>query len=607
MAMQFSAYMSSKYGELGEDPKCPLSWIRWCDDQKLVLPPKAAADDATHFTLNGHKLKVPWDKNETFLEKYAQCLASKQVMFAIERRAPHFVMHFDLDFVQPAEVTHAEVAVLVTMFQATFAAYYPSVNSSSSPDSSAATVFRAIVLSSDSKPARGSDGSPCIKTGFHVMFPALVVTAEEALLLRAGCVAAYRKQLSGDRPPPANSVEDVLDESVLRPGGNGLRMVGSHKCAKCVKCLAIKARDYKCPQCEGTRHVDEGRPYYPVFTQDGRGRPTPSDLARIRQNFIYMVQQCSVRTPHTQSSHEIVPPPGAPMPAAGHRPMRTEPRRDEGRDLRFDGGEFKDSRVGAKYTVEVERDSELFLQVQTCVRERVHHEMYRDVELSRVFCNAERSYYLCKLRAHCPGGNWCMNVGRNHTSAQIYFQIDAKGISQRCFSSKSGPDGGGARCGKWRSLPVALPADVRAALFGAAPGPTVAEQLKAAGGTMDQLTIVRLMLNVVKEAEGKKEDKKLAAGKSGGNLGGNLGGNFGGNSSVAPAPLPRHPLLTHMTIKEVEALGVFELADAVRKHQAAAKAAGSSVAANTFKPMKRREASAAAAGAAKKRQRTDSL
>jgi hypothetical protein len=60
-----------------------------------------------------------------------------------------------------------------------------------------------------------------------------------------------------------------------------------------------------------------------------------------------------------------------------------------------------------------------------------------------------------------------------------------------------------------------------------------------------------------------------------------------------------------MTIKEVEALGVFELADAVRKHQAAAKAAGGSVAANTFKPLKRREAQPGAA--AKKRQRVDSL
>jgi len=54
--------------------------------------------------------------------------------------------------------------------------------------------------------------------------------------------------------------------------------------------------------------------------------------------------------------------------------------------------------------------------------------------------------------------NFCMNVNRNHTSSNIYFQIKPTGVCQRCFCKKETSDGRlhGA-CKKFCSKEVTIP------------------------------------------------------------------------------------------------------------------------------------------------------
>ena len=66
-----------------------------------------------------------------------------------------------------------------------------------------------------------------------------------------------------------------------------------------------------------------------------------------------------------------------------------------------------------------------------------------------------------------PDNNFCMNVGRNHTSSGIYFQIKPTGVCQRCFCKKNVTDGrSNGVCGNYSSPEVPLTQILHKSLFG---------------------------------------------------------------------------------------------------------------------------------------------
>ena len=549
--------------------KDPSELYAWIDHNRLELPYRAprgggaAVQEPTHYSLNGFKLCVPPHLEPKFDQLYALELARGKDMYFVQLRKELFVFFFDADVVQPEEASLEWIAGLARTLQRTIREYYP--------PSTDPAALRVVVLRADPKPAKGADGSPCVKTGLHIMLPGLVVTAEEALLLRAGCVAALRREHGGERPLPCNVWEDVLDECVYK--GNGLRMVGSQKCSRC-KCVA--ERRATCKSCTaGKGFVREGRPYLPALVLRDRGVPDPEALARLQTDYLALVLECSIRTDATHSSPQLVPPPGAPMPLAtrGKRPAAAAAaaggERPEERDLRAQAGGT--AKVPSKFSGggEIKEGTELFGLIEQCIRERVHA-MYADVELARVLCDPGQTTYLCKLRACCRGGNWCMKEGRDHTSAQIYFQITRAGVSARCYSNKA-PVDGRPKCSTWKSAPVRLPLELQHALFpgGDAPSSAASSTVSAAD-------------------KAAPEAFKAAAPEA---------------SKAAPEAFKpagsmleeRHRILTHLTIKEVEAMDVFSLAEAIAKHKKEALRTGALLSAQV-----QLAPAAAAAGGSKK-------
>jgi hypothetical protein len=563
--------------------KDPSELYAWIDQNRLELPYRAprssgggaaaAGQEPTHYSLNGFKLCVPAHMEPKFNQLYALELARGKDMYFVQLRKELFVFFFDADVVQPEEASLEWIGGLARTLQRTIREYYP--------PSTEPAAFRLVVLRADPKAAKGADGSPCVKTGLHIMLPGLVVTAEEALLLRAGCVAALRREHGGERPLPCNVWEDVLDECVYK--GNGLRMVGSLKCSRC-KCVA--ERRPTCKSCTaGKGFVREGRPYLPALVLRDGGAPDPDALARLHTDYMALVLECSIRTDATCSSPQLVPPPGAPMPLAAPSKRRQAAlhagggggERSEERDMRFQAGAL--TKVPSKFSGggEIKEGTELFGLIEQCIRERVHA-MYADVELARVLCDAGQTTYLCKLRACCRGGNWCMKEGRDHTSAQIYFQITRAGVSARCYSNKA-PVDGRPKCSTWKSAPVRLPLELQHALFpGGGDASSSAASSTAGGGPSHTEAAAPAAEEEAAAAAKKAEAAAPVAAKA-----------------KPPQLEERHRILTHLTIKEVEAMDVFSLAEAIAKHKKEALRTGALLSAQVqLAPPQ------AAAGAAKR-------
>jgi hypothetical protein len=63
--------------------------------------------------------------------------------------------------------------------------------------------------------------------------------------------------------------------------------------------------------------------------------------------------------------------------------------------------------------------------------------------------------------------NFCMNVNRNHTSSNIYFQIKSSGICQRCYCKKETIDGRlHGMCKEYASKEISLNKILKKELFG---------------------------------------------------------------------------------------------------------------------------------------------
>lgn len=101
--------------------------------------------------------------------------------------------------------------------------------------------------------------------------------------------------------------------------------------------------------------------------------------------------------------------------------------------------------------------------------------LHCELAVTRVATNRDRTAYF--VNVHGPNCHYCHNVGREHGSNRIYFMFTNDGMWQRCH--KRGPRTAEMKysaCESYRSAPVTLPQDLRAALF-----PHVAAKLSAMG------------------------------------------------------------------------------------------------------------------------------
>lgn len=434
---------------------------------------KDKGEEATHYCLVGGKYCIPQEKHGEWLEEYARHLQmSSEPVYFVERRTPLFRMHYDWDMIQSDVPSLQDVVGMVRICTAVFRRFYPDA-----PEDSR---FTAIVLRSPTMAktvcAEGSSAQVAVqKTGFHIIWPLLVVNQVQALTMREACVVELVRSL----PPrvfPANSVEEVVDDCVLLD--NGLRMVGSDKARQCDVCGGKgRVNGEHCMNCRYGR-LPERRVYTP-FCVVSDGGELDGDKLRVLQreeNKLPLVSCCSIRSFRTEPTPGYIKP--ALVPEVTPELVTKEKKRQAMQKQRLATGKPV-CESGIKWlsdATQIERSSVLFQQMQEFIQQKMGRPEWAQVQLKTFLFSPSACRYFIKVWSE--GSRWCGNVGREHGSSTIFFVVTKNGVVQKCFSKKKAVE---PHCCNYASVAVKLTRVLHAVLFDeeggegvAAPPPLVA-------------------------------------------------------------------------------------------------------------------------------------
>jgi hypothetical protein len=451
-------------GRVDEDDE----FSTWLDSHRVKT-----ADESSHFSYLGGKYFIGEKDNGVFLKKYAEQLQrSSSGLFLIEKRTPVFKMLFDLDMIQPRGVSMPEVFALTALCCSVFRTYYPVL---AAADQLTCYVYNAPNMAKKGW-ATGPDAPMVVKSGFHLIWPHLIVDQAQALHLREACIYAAKRELP-DRVPPANPYADVLDETVLLK--NGLRMVGSDKMIRCRVCSGTGKylNMGKCNRCVGAKSVAENRVYVPYFVVNKDGVMDPALLHAVsREEDVFdRVRLSSLRVFGTRSTPGFVIPELAAIPASlaliengGVAVAAANKKRARSiatsEDRESSEGKAASSRaLSAGNAQEIGDDKLMFGYVQDMIRGCVvaGRQPWEHVTLKKFYLLKTSNRYMGKVVG--VGANFCLNVGRQHSSSTVYFVLDALGLRQRCFCRKEGSSA--SLCKTFASSCFPLPPLLRAAMF----------------------------------------------------------------------------------------------------------------------------------------------
>lgn len=477
-----------------------LSWLSYMAATSNYVKLNPSVSATTHYRMDGGKLAIDPILMDEFLKQYANALDRGESLSVVERRTDIYKMHFDLDVLDHAPWTEADIHQTLQEIRVAMAeCFLPEM---------AAQLLRAVVLLAPPKQV-----NDMWKTGIHVIYPDLQVDSAMGLTLRK--VAVMRLNKLQRRLEPLNSWDDVLDRSVHV--ANGLRMVGSVKMSKCSLC-ASKRKKMKnvgfdkfvlCDDCSGRTLCNDGRAYTAFLLLDALGNKDLPGTEELRQNRYLCVKLSSIRcfspVGLSRNSDFVLPPgialedPGAVKASARGAATLVVSRKE------FRNKDKKQHVAGNNQLVPVLEkfltSSPLMAQMGwTC-----SGNPYQEVSVIKV--SYTKVNYLVNIEG--PGSTYCNNKKGFHNSSKVYFDVRSKHLVQRCFSGKcaqaSGADGASVAvsCKEYKSPAVKLPEDLRRLLFPAAPSKTLdvtTDELRQnVSQNMEGCAIVRRTPNKEKE------------------------------------------------------------------------------------------------------------
>ena len=350
------------------------------------------AVEATHFFLDGGKACVPDEGAPAFLNAYAASLlrCPHHRPCIVERRTPVFRMFLDLD----TRFESREAISGFTPYLARMAAFMDSATREAPADAfaeaSAAHAFGeafGVMAPAPTPPDREDEGHVAIacaasrpvveegafKSGFHVVWPTVLVTQATALELRRRVV----DMAAAAFPDPkalglVNGWDCIVDASVFR--ANGLRMPWS-----------AKGRD-------DHRFYE---PRWELHRGDATEIIVPTTLSSVRD----MVHRLSIRTFGLHPTTCIEPVGGAP-PIENDRPTTRA--------------------AGLAGYACVLPALAAALPIQFAGQ--------RFTGLSVPDGSESASFFTLRSTAR-----YCVNMGRPHRTNTVYFVLTRRGVSQRCF------------------------------------------------------------------------------------------------------------------------------------------------------------------------------
>ena len=335
--------------------------LKWLRDNDFLNNSELST---THTLMTGGVVGVPDDRYDEFLGLYAAEVKSKNttLSFSELRSDPVFCMYFDIDLLDTCVTSDEVSSRLFSTLQSVIKSYYAGDRNDDR--------FRSIVCGTPTKQVShewNGQTSTLTKNGFHITFPNLRVTLQQALQIRYSVVYELEKTM-GSRPDGLNAWSDVIDKA---PYTNGLKMCGSFKSVKCTDCKKcdsafkdkkkamlssmakvrkkifpreqgfdysdlgdIHADEFKdamfgdmygkyleftgynsCRVCLNKGSVMENRTYMPSLVLDGAGDPDTSLLDVFHEDYFEVVKYTSIRCQEGESATTgFTIPKGVPKP-----------------------------------------------------------------------------------------------------------------------------------------------------------------------------------------------------------------------------------------------------------------------------------------------------
>ena len=362
---------------------------KWVITNKYFIKttePKEKKAEATHYLLDGGIWKIPLEEYQNFLKLLASDLSAGEKHYISENKTNIFKFICDLDFYEEDTlISVQQIQHIVLVIKEIVDTYFGEQ--------------KIIICGSDSKKVIVNEIER-VKSGFHLVFPKLWLTVDTAKKLRILFIEKLIETFK--ERENYNKWEDVVDLSVYED--NGLRMVGCRKIGICKVCKNKKDIRETCEKCNGAGKIDENRIYKPVCVLPDN----QSYFDTIKNDYYVMLLETSIYNyAHFEETKTV-------------KELNVELVVSK-----------KGNKKGNKKENVQTKDADL--KIENFIK-RNFKEHYSQCSVKKV--KFENSTYYIEI-----DDNFCMNVNRNHTSSNIYFQIKSSGISQRCFCKKENTDG----------------------------------------------------------------------------------------------------------------------------------------------------------------------
>ena len=393
-----------------------LSALRkWVISNKYFIKtsdPRDKKAEATHYLLDGGIWKIPLTEYQTFLQLLATDLNFGEKHYISENKTSVFKFICDLDFYDQDIITVVQVEKVVKIIQEIVNEYFGDQ--------------RIIICGADSKNVVINE-IELVKSGFHLVFPKLWITVETSKKLR---ILIINKLIENFQERQSyNKWEDVVDLSIYED--NGLRMVGCRKIGICKVCKNKKETRETCEKCNGAGKIDENRIYRPVAVLPHN----QEYLESISKDFYVMLLETSIYNYCQLEATSLL------------------------KEINIELEPVKKSKKGGSKSV---TENDINSKIETFIRKNFK-ENYSKCCVKKVTKN-DSTYYIE------IDDNFCMNVNRNHTSSNVYFQINTSGICQRCYCRKDTTYGRSqGMCKEYYSKEIGLTKILKKLLFGEEP------------------------------------------------------------------------------------------------------------------------------------------
>lgn len=413
-------------------------------------------EEGTHTDMVGGILGIPSEKEDDFLECYANYILFGATAWFVERPTKITRMFMDFDFNQKTSLSFQEIDCLGFIVQQEIKKFFPGVSSND-------PALHLIVSTTSPKPILldKTSGLTGIKTGVHMHW-GFYADFERAMNIRESLKAVCTKE-GGKRPFPCNTWEQVIDCSIWSPSGGGLRMMGSDKAKLCKACDKKKKNEKMCEVCLGEKGINEGRPYHALYVMDIQGNRVLEKEKEYKLNFGALVKDTKIRTNFTELPAEpkFVIPEGAPL----YIDEKLQKEKKVKRIVLDENGkkivQQKDKDLRGQ-NIEITNSDREWDAIEEFIT-KYSLEKYKNSYVSQITTDISRKSYQVHIKGELS--RYCHNISREHSSNRIYFIITVDGMVQRCHDSDDSQEMKFGPCKDYKSALSPLTQQLHNVLF----------------------------------------------------------------------------------------------------------------------------------------------